>query len=143
MEKRPAVKPVASKKGRTQIWETGIGKYGSPLSGYFVTGDNLDDVISYVCINETLKPDDARDHALKLAQRIAKNPTAEYFGEHDVDLREFGKIDSESVMPGWVYGLWCRELGANRGEFINPNPFCRFRLTRMAMQFAERTASHA
>jgi hypothetical protein len=119
----------------TQIWETADGDCTAPQSGFLVTGDSLDDVISYVPMNKKWEPDKARTQALKVARRIANNPTAKYLGARDVDLRKCGKIDSTEEMPGSIYGLWCRPLGATRGLGVNPKPFCRFKMARMVMQF--------
>jgi hypothetical protein len=128
--RRKKSKPVSH--NGNQIWETTFAG-DQHRAGFLVTGRDINEVVAHVTICGNL--DEVRQKALNEARRIAADPCAADGKRMCVKLRDYGRLESPFEMPGWVYGLECRPVGETSGDFVTPNPFCRFRLSRMAMQF--------
>jgi hypothetical protein len=114
-----------------QIWETTFAGE-SKSSGFLITGRNLDDVICHISLEANTL---SREKGLERARRIVSNLTIENIDRFSVSLRDSGTLSSTHEMPGWVYGLRCRPLGVTEGDFVTPNPFCRFRMASMVRQY--------
>jgi hypothetical protein len=120
------------------VWQAREILSGS-FVGFLVTEPgNLDRPVAMVLNVEGFEPDSGQhpqstgemwrlaaevsiDHALISARPV-------------VDLRQYGKPNSESPMPGWIYGLECREIDDDlrpNGAPLQPAPFCRFRLAML------------
>lgn len=76
-------------------------------------------------------------YARETAHEIADNPrcleVAVFFQGPAIDLRHFGKLDSNAPMPRWVYGLQCRpDVGDGNYEYTPPPiaDSCTFSLSR-------------
>jgi len=48
-----------------------------------------------------------------------------------IDLRPYGKLDSNAPMPRWIYSLRCRPQGSEAEYTHVPTPFCRFLIQEM------------
>lgn len=68
-------------------------------------------------------------YARQTAYEIAENPhcleVAVFFRGPAIDLRPFGKPDSNAPMPRWIYSLQCRPDGDKGSYQFTPTPYCR------------------